>query len=43
MAKWCNQFNCWIDEIEEIIEDVGCMCNVDCEDCECCEDIKPQH
>jgi hypothetical protein len=31
--KWCNYFNCWCDNVEEIIED-STYCDFDCEYCD---------
>jgi len=39
--KWCNYYNCWCNEVEDIIEE-GIECDLECNDCEECEDIKPQ-
>lgn len=41
MAKWCNDFNCWCDEVEEIYDVTECDLN--CKNCPRCEDIKPNH
>lgn len=33
MAKWCNYYNCWCSDIEEILEG-NQSCDEDCNDCE---------
>jgi hypothetical protein len=40
MAKWCNMFNCWCSDIDEIIRDDECPINDDCDDCEYEESIE---
>ena len=30
--KWCNLYNCWCDEVEDIIDELGC--DGDCKNCE---------
>lgn len=35
MSRWCNCYNCWCEDVHEIMEgneDCGTWCN-DCEDC----------
>jgi hypothetical protein len=31
--KWCNQYNCFCSEVEEITEGMGC-CDYECYGCE---------
>lgn len=39
MAKWCNYFNCWCNDVEEIIPEEGIECDLDCNYCEKMEQI----
>lgn len=41
MAKWCNYFNCWCSDAENITDGLG-ACDYDCNDCDECEEIKPK-
>ena len=38
VMKWCGCYNCWCDEIEDIIEIPEC--DLECGCCDDCEDIK---
>lgn len=42
MAKWCNYYNCWCDDIEEVIPEEGIECELDCRHCENMEKIEPR-
>jgi len=33
MAEWCGNYNCWIDEAEDITDGMG-GCDYQCTDCE---------
>lgn len=38
--EWCNHYNCWCSDAEEITDGMG-DCDYSCEGCEECEEIKP--
>lgn len=40
MAKWCNHYNCWCSDAEDITDGTG-DCDYDCNDCDECESIEP--
>ena len=42
MAKWCNYFGCWCNDVEEVILEEGINCNLRCNKCENMEEIKPE-
>lgn len=42
MAKWCNFYNCWCSDAEEITDGLG-DCDYDCRGCDDCEEIKPRN
>ncbi|HJJ11267.1 MAG TPA: hypothetical protein OIM49_05950 [Clostridiaceae bacterium] len=42
MSKWCNYFNCWCNDVEEVIPEEGINCNLECRNCENMEEIKPE-
>ncbi|UZW13217.1 hypothetical protein OSC52_15375 [Clostridium pasteurianum] len=36
MARWCNHYNCWCSDAEDITDNIG-----DCDyDCSCCDDME---
>lgn len=37
MANWCNYYNCWINDLEMVVDEVGG--DEDCEECEYFEKI----
>lgn len=39
MSKWCNYYNCWCTDVEEIIPEEGIQCELDCKHCENMEEI----
>ena len=39
MAKWCNHFDCWCNDVCEIIPEEGIDCDGDCRHCEEMEDV----
>lgn len=39
MADWCNYYNAWCDEAEDITDGVG-GCDYNCNDCENCFEVK---
>lgn len=41
MANWCNYYNCWCDDVEEIIPEEGIECELDCKHCKNVEKIEP--
>ena len=42
MAKWCNYFNCWCNDVEDVIPEEGIECELDCRYCEEMEIIEPK-
>lgn len=32
--KWCNHYNCWCDDAEEITEGLDNYCDYDCKYCD---------
>ena len=36
--KWCDYYNCWCDEVEDIIDDADCYFS--CESCDNCQEVK---
>lgn len=40
--KWCGRYFCWCDELVEIIPEEGIDCDLECDDCEVCEDVAAQ-
>lgn len=38
--KWCNMFQCWCDDLEDIVEEETIFetCGMDCSDCDFCEE-----
>ena len=37
MAKWCNHYNCWINDLEWVVDETEC--DEDCNECEYLEKI----
>jgi hypothetical protein len=37
--KWCNHYNCWCNDAEDITDGMG-DCDYECNGCEDCEEIK---
>lgn len=37
--KWCNKYNMWCSQVEELT-DGQADCELDCSDCEYCEEVK---
>lgn len=37
---WCNYFNCFCNDVEEIIPEEGIECDLDCRNCEMKENIE---
>lgn len=42
MAKWCNYYNCWCNDVEEVIPEEGIVCELDCSSCSDMEKIEPK-
>lgn len=42
MPKWCNYYNCWCNDVEEVIPEEGIDCELDCEHCKNLEKIEPK-
>ncbi len=42
MAKWCNNYCCWCSDVEEITDEQY-ECDLDCNDCDECEEILPSN
>ena len=38
MAKWCNYYNCWHNDLEIVIEEIEC--DEDCRTCKYKEEIE---
>jgi len=38
--KWCNIYNCWCSDVEEVIDVEDAECDLDCKNCEECEEIR---
>ena len=32
--KWCELYQCWCDEVDEVIDDPGYHCDLDCDNCD---------
>ena len=39
MARWCNLYNCFCNDVEEVIPEEGIECDLDCRCCENMENI----
>ena len=39
MAKWCNYYNMWCNDVEAILEENEIECDLDCRNCESMEEI----
>ena len=34
MAKWCNYYNCFCNDVQEVIPEEGIECDLNCRKCD---------
>ena len=41
IARWCNFYNAWCSDVDDITDGMA-DCDLDCKDCDDCEEIGPR-
>ena len=40
--KWCSLYDCWCDEVEDIIDEEDIVCDFGCNGCQYCESVEKE-